>query len=49
MKAVAGERTIVPKLTPMLEMPMASPRLRTNHFPTEEVTVTVPVHEDPNP
>ncbi len=49
MKAVAGVRVIVPKLTPMLEMPMAVPRCRLNHLPTEDVTVTVPVQEEPKP
>jgi len=49
MRPARGVREMVPKLTPIVASPIAVPRLRMNHFPTDELTVTTPSPAEPIP
>ena len=49
MKPASGARSIVPTPSPTEEVPSASPRLRTNHLPTEELQTTTPKQAPPVP
>ena len=44
-----GAKTIVAAPTPTEAAPMAFPRLRMNHLPTDELQTTTPKQAPPNP